>query len=149
MPRPTPQMTVQSWSSASEGLSVSWASGLIGLWLCHASGLELEGAGIAESTDQVTGTSSALTCSYPWSGRVQVPLRPLIAVKSPDTPRGMPGSAPVSGHAWLACGPCHQPPGPAQLCCTTPAVSPVISSAVPPGGVPDGRLPVRGEHGMT
>src|SRR5436190_19363278 len=133
MPRPTAKMTTQSWSSASEGLSVSCATGPTGVLLCQISGYGPEAAGMAESTDQLTGTSSALTWSYSCTGRTQEPLRPPTAMNSPSAPSVTPGKVPVSGHAWLACGPCHQPPGPAQLCCTGADVIPTIPAALPPG----------------
>ena len=51
-------------------------------------------------------------------------VRPLNAGKYPATPAGTPGIVPVRGHAWLTCGPCHQPHHPVQLCWTGPTVIP-------------------------
>src|SRR5208282_6301662 len=137
MPNPTAKITSQSWSCAREGLSVSRATGAIGVVLCQASGYGPDAAGMAESTDQLAGTSAALIWAYSDIGRAQYPLSPLTARNSPATPSGTPGKAPVSGHAWVACGPCHQPQGPAQLCCTGPVVIPTIPSSLPPGRVPE------------
>ena len=82
-----------------EELSVSRTSGLTEFRSCQISGYGPEADGTAESTDQVTGTSSAVTWTYSCNGRLQLPLRPLTARYSPNTFAGMPGRAPVSGHA--------------------------------------------------
>jgi hypothetical protein len=72
MPRPTARMTPQSSNSAGDGLSVSCAIGLTGVLLYQISGYGPEAADMAESTDQLTGASSALTWAYSCTGRTPV-----------------------------------------------------------------------------
>ena len=105
-------------------LSVSRTIGLTGSCPCQASGYGPDADGMVESTDQVTGTASAVTWTYSCTGRLQQPLRPPTARYSPSTAAtpGRPLSAAMPG--WR--GPCHQPQGPAQLCCTGPDVTPTI-----------------------
>ena len=61
MPKTTAKMTSRFWSSARDELSVSRTIGLIGFLLCHSSGSGPEAGETVESTDQLTGTPTALT----------------------------------------------------------------------------------------
>ena len=133
IPNATAKMTIQFWSSAMEELSVSRTSGLTGYWSCQVGGYGPEADGTEEPIDQGVGTPSAVTWTYSCTGRLQLPLRPLTARYSPSAFSGAPGKAPVSGHDWAACGPCHRPHGPVQLCWTGPEVTPVTPRRCPRG----------------
>ena len=56
IPKPTAKMTSQSWSSARDGLSVSFAIGLTGVLLCQTSGYGPEADALLAAPDRSTWT---------------------------------------------------------------------------------------------